>query len=139
MVAEAQFAAEQSESGEFVRQGDAFRDGVSADGSTPHPAVAGRSHLYVALACPWASRTVIARHLRGLEETIGLTVVDHVRDERGWVFRAFTARVLRPLSVATSSPAARFSGSARSRRTNAAPSQNDDGMQKAFASLHPVA
>ncbi len=87
MVAEAQFAAEQSESGEFVRQDDAFRDWVAADGSTPYPAAAGRYHLYVSLACPWASRTVIARHLRGLEETIGLTVVDPVRDERGWAFR----------------------------------------------------
>ena len=86
MVAEAQFTAEQSESGEFVRQDDAFRDWVSADGSTPYPAAAGRYHLYVSLACPWASRTVIARHLRGLEETIGLTVVDPVRDERGWAF-----------------------------------------------------
>ncbi len=49
--------------------------------------MAGRYHLYVSLACPWASRTVIVRHLRGLEQTIGLTVVDPVRDERGWAFR----------------------------------------------------
>src|SRR5438552_7911272 len=83
----AQFPTEQSESGEFQRQEDAFRDWVSADGSTPYPAVAGRYHLYVSLACPWASRTVIVRHLQGLEEVIGMTVVDPVRDERGWAFR----------------------------------------------------
>src|SRR6266446_8585993 len=87
MVAHAQFAAEQSKAGEFHRQEDAFRDWVSADGSTPYPAVAGRYHLYVSLACPWASRTVIVRHLQGLEEVIGMTVVDPVRDERGWAFR----------------------------------------------------
>jgi putative glutathione S-transferase len=83
----AQFPHEQSDSGEFHRQEDAFRDWISDDGSTPYPAVADRYHLYVSLACPWASRTVIARKLKGLEETIGLTVVDPVRDERGWAFR----------------------------------------------------
>lgn len=82
-----QFTSEQSDSGEFVRQDDAFRDWISVDGSTPYPAAAGRYHLYVSLACPWASRTVIARHLRGLEQVIGLTVADPVRDERGWAFR----------------------------------------------------
>jgi putative glutathione S-transferase len=83
----AQFPKEQSESGEFERQEDAFREWISADGSTPYPAIAGRYHLYVSLACPWASRTVIVRKLKGLEEAIGMTVVDPVRDERGWAFR----------------------------------------------------
>jgi putative glutathione S-transferase len=83
----AQFVEETSPDGEFERQEDAFRDWVSADGSSPYPAVAGRYHLYVSLACPWASRTVIARKLKGLESVIGLTVVDPVRDERGWAFR----------------------------------------------------
>ncbi len=83
----AQFPSEQSESGEFERQEDAFREWISADGSTPYPAVAGRYHLYVSFACPWASRTIIARKLKGLEEAIGMTVVDPVRDERGWAFR----------------------------------------------------
>src|SRR5437870_5937150 len=87
MAIKAQFAAEQSESGEFERQEDAFRDWISADGSTPYPAVAGRYHLYVSLACPWASRTVIVRHLKKLEQAIDMTVVDPVRDERGWAFR----------------------------------------------------
>jgi putative glutathione S-transferase len=83
----AQFPSEQSESGEFERQEDAFREWISADGSTPYPAAAGRYHLYVSLACPWASRTVIFRKLKGLEEAIGMTVVDPIRDERGWAFR----------------------------------------------------
>lgn len=87
MSGKAQFGSEQSEKGEFVRQEDAFRDWVSADGTSAFPAAAGRYHLYVSLACPWASRTVIVRHLCGLKEIIGMTVVDPVRDERGWAFR----------------------------------------------------
>lgn len=82
-----QFPTEQSESGEFQRQEDAFREWISADGSTPYPAVAGRYHLYISYACPWASRTVIFRKLKGLEKAIGMTVVDPIRDERGWAFR----------------------------------------------------
>ena len=87
METRAQFAHEQSLSGEFHRQEDAFRDWVSADSSSAYPAVADRYHLYVSLACPWASRTVIVRHLQGLENVVGMTVVDPVRDERGWAFR----------------------------------------------------
>src|SRR5688572_15975159 len=83
----AQFPDEASAEGEFERQEDAFREWVSADGSAPYPAAAGRYHLYVSLACPWASRTVITRKLKGLEPVIGMTVVDPIRDERGWVFR----------------------------------------------------
>jgi putative glutathione S-transferase len=83
----AQFTEETSPDGEFERQEDAFRHWVSADGSTPYPAVAGRYHLYVCLACPWANRTVIARQLKGLEDVIGMTVVDPIRDARGWAFR----------------------------------------------------
>jgi glutathionyl-hydroquinone reductase len=83
----AQFPSEQSESGEFQRQEDAFREWISNDGSTSYPAVAGRYHLYVSLACPWASRTIIFRKLKGLEEAIGMTVVDPIRDEKGWAFR----------------------------------------------------
>src|SRR5438105_815951 len=82
-----QFPDEQSDEGEFVRQEDEFRDWVSADDSSHFPAVAGRYHLYVSLACPWAHRTLIVRHLMGLEDAIGMTVVDPIRDERGWAFR----------------------------------------------------
>src|SRR5439155_23296138 len=82
-----QFPKEESASGEFKRQEDTFRDWISADNSTPFPVAANRYHLYVSLACPWASRTLIARKLLGLEEAIGMTVVDPIRDERGWAFR----------------------------------------------------
>jgi glutathionyl-hydroquinone reductase len=87
MASKAQFADEVSDSGKFQRQEDAFRDWISADSSTPNPAEAGRYHLYVSLACPWASRTIIVRHLQGLENVIGMTAVDPVRDEHGWAFR----------------------------------------------------
>src|SRR5215217_3737197 len=87
MVTKAQFPQEQSEEGEFQRQEDAFRDRVSADGSTSFPATAGRYHLYISLACPWASRALIARNLKGLQDVVGLTVADPVRDGRGWAFR----------------------------------------------------
>ena len=82
-----QFPTEQSESGEFQRQEDAFREWISNDESTSYPAVAGRYHLYISLACPWASRTVIFQKLKGLEDAIGMTVVDPIRDEKGWAFR----------------------------------------------------
>jgi putative glutathione S-transferase len=87
MATNAQFPDEQSDEGEFQRQEDDFRDWVSIDGSTVYPAVAGRYHLYVSLACPWASRTLIVRNEKGLQKTIGVTVVDPIRDERGWAFR----------------------------------------------------
>lgn len=83
----AQFPKEQTETGTFKRQEDAFRDWVKRDGSTPYPPERDRYHLYVSLACPWAHRTIIMRKLKGLEDAIGLTVVDPVRDERGWAFR----------------------------------------------------
>jgi glutathionyl-hydroquinone reductase len=83
----AQFADEQTKSGEFQRQPDAFREWISNDGSTSYPAAVDRYHLYVSLACPWASRTVIFRKLKGLEEAIGMTIVDPIRDEEGWAFR----------------------------------------------------
>jgi len=86
-MVKAQFPDEQTLDGEFVRQRDFFDDWVSADGRTEYPAEAGRYHLYVSLACPWASRVVIVRTLLGLEDAIGMTVVDPVRDERGWAFR----------------------------------------------------
>jgi putative glutathione S-transferase len=79
--------SERTASGEFQRQEDAFREWISNDGSTPYPAAAGRYHLYVSLACPWASRTIIFRKLKGLVAAIGMTVVDPFRDERGWAFR----------------------------------------------------
>lgn len=83
----AQFPEEQSTEGEFERQDDAFRDVVSADGSSRYPAAAGRYHIYVSLACPWASRALLVRNLKGLQDAVGLTVIDPIRDDRGWAFR----------------------------------------------------
>ncbi len=87
MALASQFPDEATEDGEFDRQEDTFREWISKDGATPYPAVVGRYHLYVSLACPWASRAVIVRNLKGLDDVIGMTVVDPVRDERGWAFR----------------------------------------------------
>src|SRR5436309_14333157 len=83
----AHFPAEQTQSGEFQRQEDAFREWISNDGSTPYASAAGRYHLLVSLACPWASRTVILRKLKGLENSISMTIVDPIRDDQGWAFR----------------------------------------------------
>lgn len=87
MDVRAQFPDEQSPSGEFTRQSDVFRKWVTADGSSGYPSAAGRYHLYVSWACPWAHRTIIVRKLKKLEPVIGMTVVDPIRDERGWAFR----------------------------------------------------
>src|SRR5512134_1410036 len=87
MDGRAQFPMEQSTAGEFKRQDDAFREWVTADGSSGYPAAPGRYHLYVSLACPWAHRTILVRRLKKLEPVIDMTVVDPIRDERGWSFR----------------------------------------------------
>ena len=87
VVGAAQFPAETSVEGAFVRQRYRFRDRITADGSSGFRAEALRYHLYVSLACPWAHRTIIVRRLLGLEDTISMSVVDPIRDERGWAFR----------------------------------------------------
>jgi putative glutathione S-transferase len=83
---QAQFPDEQSGDGRFVRQEDAFREWVSADGHSGFRAEAGRYHLYVSLACPWAHRTIVVRALKRLQNALGMSVVDPIRDERGWAF-----------------------------------------------------
>jgi putative glutathione S-transferase len=85
-------ARERGAGGRFERQESRFRDWVP-----PADAVAGRYHLYVSLACPWAHRTVILRRLKGLEQAIGLTVVDPIRDDRGWAFREVRGATPDPL------------------------------------------
>jgi glutathionyl-hydroquinone reductase len=87
MTAKAQFPHEQDDRGEFKRQHDAFRGWVTADGRSDYPAEPGRYHLYVSWACPWAHRTIIVRKLKKLEDAIGMTAVDPLRDDRGWAFR----------------------------------------------------
>ena len=86
-VHKSQFPAETSTEGAFVRQRNAIQGRITADGSSGFPAVPGRYHLYVSLACPWAHRSIIVRKLLGLENVISMSVVDPIRDERGWAFR----------------------------------------------------
>ena len=77
---------EKGTDGQFNRQEDSFRSFIRKDSSSEFPAVANRYHLYASLACPWAHRVIIVRKLKGLEKIIGMTIVDPVRDEKGWRF-----------------------------------------------------
>ena len=81
--------------GGFVRQASSFRNWVTPDGR-PGPtgeggfaAEAGRYHLYVALICPWASRTLIGRKLKKLDEVISVTVAEPIMTPQGWRFGDF--------------------------------------------------
>jgi len=69
--------------GEFVRQDSQFLHQI---GEPDFEAEAGRYHLFVSLACPWAHRTLIFRKLKGLEHIVGVTIVDPRMLEHGWVF-----------------------------------------------------
>ncbi|MDG9784697.1 glutathione S-transferase family protein [Metapseudomonas otitidis] len=78
--------------GRFKREEARRRNWVTRDGE-PGPsgtggfkAEAGRYHLYVSLACPWAHRTLIVRRLKGLESLIGVSVVGWLMRENGWTF-----------------------------------------------------
>ena len=78
--------------GEFVREDAGFRHWVTPDGrpgisgDEGFEAEAGRYHLYVSLACPWAHRTLIFRHLKDLEALISVSVVSPDMMEQGWSF-----------------------------------------------------
>lgn len=79
-----------SNKGEFVRDAASFRNWITVDGR-PGPtgedgfrAEAHRYQLYVSLACPWAHRTLILRTLKGLEDLVGVTIVDPLMLENGW-------------------------------------------------------
>lgn len=82
----------ESTGGRFVRQASQFRNWVTADGSPGltgkggFKAEAGRYHLYISYACPWAHRTAIFRAIKGLEEIISLSVVNWFMGEQGWSF-----------------------------------------------------
>jgi len=73
-----------STGGAFKRQESAFRNWITADGSSGFNAEPGRYHLYVSLACPWAHRTLIFRKLKKLEEAISVSVVEPLMLENGW-------------------------------------------------------
>ena len=84
----------ESTGGRFVRKLPQFRSWITADGSTGPTgdagfnAEAGRYHLYVSHACPWAHRTLIFRSLKGLEEMISVSVVHWFMADKGWTFQA---------------------------------------------------
>ena len=78
--------------GGFVRQTSGFRNWITPDGAAGPTGEAGfkaepgRYHLYVALICPWASRTLIGRKLKGLEEVVSLSVTEPELGDQGWRF-----------------------------------------------------
>jgi glutathionyl-hydroquinone reductase len=79
--------------GRFERSQSQFRNWITPDGSAGpsgkdgFKAEAGRYHLYVSYACPWAQRTLIFRKLKGLDELISVSVVDYLMLENGWEFK----------------------------------------------------
>jgi putative glutathione S-transferase len=91
------------EKGRFVRQTSRFRNWITPDGSAGptgeggFKAEAGRYRLYVALICPWASRTLIGRVLKGLEDLIPVTVVNPVLTDEGWAFGGYPGADKDPL------------------------------------------
>jgi putative glutathione S-transferase len=92
--------------GRFLRQDSAFRNWVTPDGA-PGPsgkggfaAEAGRYHLYVSLACPWAHRTLIFRALKGLKCFIDVSVVHWLMLDQGWTFAAGEGVVPDPIGGA---------------------------------------
>ncbi|KAL8347326.1 hypothetical protein RB598_000935 [Gaeumannomyces tritici] len=73
-------------SGEFKRQVSSFRNFISREQGARFPPEKGRYHLYVSYACPWATRTLIARRLKGLEDYVSFSSVHWHLGEQGWRF-----------------------------------------------------
>nr|WP_321483570.1 glutathione S-transferase family protein [uncultured Cohaesibacter sp.] len=92
-----------STGGRFVRKDSAFRNWITADGSAGptgeagFKAEAGRYHLYVSYACPWAHRSLIFRALKGLEDMISVSVVNSFMGENGWTFEEADGVIPDPL------------------------------------------
>lgn len=78
--------APRSKAGEYIRPDSAFRNFVGTADNNPYPPATGRYCLYVGLGCPWAHRTLVVRALKGLEETIAVTIVSPAPEEGGWAF-----------------------------------------------------
>ncbi|WP_428540528.1 hypothetical protein [Profundibacter sp.] len=89
--------------GRFIRQTSEFRNWVTPDGAAGPTGIggfkaeAGRYRLYVALICPWASRTLIARSLKGLDNIVPVTVVEPFLTDQGWQFGDYSGADLDPL------------------------------------------
>jgi putative glutathione S-transferase len=93
--------------GRFARKQSSFRNWITADGA-PGPTGAGgfapragRYHLYVSLACPWAHRTLIMRSLKGLDAAISVSVVNPYMGAEGWTFAEGPGVVPDPIHGAT--------------------------------------
>ncbi|ARO88335.1 glutathione-dependent reductase [Nitrosospira lacus] len=92
--------------GSFVRTTAQFRNWITSDGHAGtsgmggFTAEAGRYHLYVSLACPWAHRTLIFRVLKGLKDTIGVSVVNPYMGDHGWTFEQAPDVVADPVQQA---------------------------------------
>jgi putative glutathione S-transferase len=80
-------AAEEIKDGRFVRIDSAFHNRVSPDPGAEFPAEAGRYHLWVSYNCPWASRTLAFRALKGLEDVISVSGAQVGLGSKGWQFR----------------------------------------------------
>ena len=76
----------QKTGGKFIREDSQYHNWLSVDDSAPFKAEAGRYHLYVSYACPWAHRTLIFRAIKGLEAMISLSVVHWYMGSNGWTF-----------------------------------------------------
>jgi glutathionyl-hydroquinone reductase len=77
---------ERDEDGNFRRMSTQFHKWITVDGSSGFKAESGRYHLYISLGCPWAHRTALLWKLKGLENIVGLSIVDPVIGEQGWQF-----------------------------------------------------
>ena len=95
-----------STGGKFERSTAQFRNWITPGGAAGptgkagFKAEAGRYHLYVSLACPWANRTLILRALKGLQDVIGLSVVNPLMAENGWTFAPGPGVIADPLANA---------------------------------------
>ena len=91
------------EKGRFIRQVSGFRNWITPDGIAGPPGIGGfkaepgRYRLYVALICPWASRTLITRHIKGLHDLIAVTVVNPTLGDQGWEFGGYPGAENDPL------------------------------------------
>lgn len=92
-----------STGGRFVRKDSQFRSWITPDGSAGptgeagFKAEAGRYHLYISLACPWASRVMIMRSIKGLKDMISVSIVNPLMVENGWTFEPDEGVVADPI------------------------------------------
>lgn len=67
--------------GRYVRKESPFRKFIGRE----FPAAPNRYHLYVALACPWAHRTLMVRSLKKLHDAVSVSITAPSMGE-GWKF-----------------------------------------------------